>query len=194
MIYFYLGVLAAIFSLLGFYFRAFYFGISEDPKARQKIESLQKELREKQAEVREAREKLTKTSTVVRSLEQQVKQRNEEMEKLRKMASRQDEEIASLQKEAATIRTALAAAKKSPDAQAKPESAAPADRGEAPARTTSVPATQQKAVVRVEEDKVQQKQPAPKKTQQKDSAAPAWREDLNNIEDILDAMEKEIGK
>ena len=190
MIYFYLVSLAAIFGLLGFLIHSFCFTTAEDTGTRQKIASLQKELKERQTELREAREKITKTGASVRSLEQQIKQRNEEMEKLRKMVSRQDEEIAALQKEAATIRTALAAGKKGPDKPAKPESSAPAVRTGA----SAPPAPEPKATPRVDEDKAQQKQPPSAAAPQSGAAGPVWRENLNNIVGILDAMEKEIKK
>jgi len=188
MIYFYLVLLAAIFGVLGFLFRAFCFPVDSDLKARQKIESLQRELKQRQTELRDAREKITKTTTSVRSLEQQIKQRNEDMEKFRKMASKQDEEIAALQKEAATIRAALAAAKKGHDTSAKAESAAPSPRtGAAP-----MPAQEPKVAPQAAGDKSEQK--LLPSTAQSGAAAPVWRENLNNVVGILNEMEKEIKK
>ena len=188
MIYFYLVLFAATFGLLGFLFRTFYFPAAIDPKSRQKIESLQKELTERQTELRDARDRIGRTTTNIRSLEQQIKQRDDEMEKLRKVASRQDGEMAALQKEAATIRAELAAGKRAPDTQVR-ETPAPPVR----AAVGAVPVPEAKgAQAKVEGDKGEQKQAAT--TTPSGAAGPRWRENLDNIVGILDKMEKEIKK
>jgi len=187
MIYLYLVLLAATFGVLGFLFHAFCFQVNGDNEAKHKSEALQKELRERQSELKEAREKIVKTTANVRGLEQQVKQRDEETEKLRKTASRQDEAITALQKEAATIRAALAAQKKGPDAPAKVRLPA-----QAPHAAAATPAQDPKVAPKVEGDKAGQKPPPSPGTAQ--SGVPAWKENLENIVDILNAMEKDLKK
>ena len=189
MIYFYLALLATLFGLLGFLVHKFCFSDGAGNEARPRIEKLEQLLLEKQTEVRLAQEEIAKKSAAVQSLEQQIRQRNEEMEKLRQTAARQDQEIASIQREAAEIRAAFGTATplKAVEAPAKAERNVPAH-GLKPA-----PSTADRTRDAVQEAKAG-REPENAKPRVEGSPPPPWRENLNNIIDILDAMEKEIEK
>ncbi len=180
---FFLGLLALVFAILGFLLHAFYFSRGTTQAEEKELSDLRKSLAEKQKETLEAREEIAKTNHLLHSLEQQIHRRNEEMERLRQWVARQDQEISLLQKDAEAIRTM---ATDSADAQNRSTLAPTGAASDVVESAGSLAAPPE--VPAVSRD-VQSVTSAPKA-----SEWPAWRENLDNILGMLDAMEKEVDK
>lgn len=184
MVYLFLVLSAVIFALLGFLLHVFYFSGPRDAVQLKEIEALKKMLDEKHKEAQEAQEETVKTSTMVHSLEEQIRRRNERMESLQRMVARQDDEIRQLQKEAVALQAALGRAE-------KPLAAATAfayDVNEPVAGISSVGLEPAKEIA--SEPSRGEKEAAGRK----EGAVPPWKDNLNNILNIIDSMEKEIDK
>jgi septal ring factor EnvC (AmiA/AmiB activator) len=184
MTYLFLVLLALIFALLGFLLHAFYFSGPVDVVLLKEVKSLEKALAEKQKEFQEGQEEIVKSDTLVRSLEEQIRTRNAEMEVLQRMIARQDEGIRQLQKDAVALRASLGSYAKSPEAEPVPslvmDESVPSDSSVVREPVNASPSLRN----RVENAAADAK----------DGDTPAWRENLNNILNILDSMEKEIEK
>ena len=182
MTYFFLVLLALIFAVLGFLLHAFYFSAPGGVAASEEVKKLEKVLAEKQDRLQEAQEETVKSGTLVRSLEEQIRTRNAEMEGLQRMIARQDEGIRQLQKDAVALRASLASFARSPEEEP------------VPSLVLNESVVSESSAVR---EPVNASAPLRKRIEDaaagaKDGETPAWRENLNNILNILDSMEKEI--
>jgi septal ring factor EnvC (AmiA/AmiB activator) len=179
MIYFYLAFLSAVFTLLGFFVHAFCFANSAVTVSPEEIESLHKALREKEGEARIAQEEIIKTGALVRSLEQQIEERSVEVGQLQRKGVNQGQQISSLQEKGAAARLAAEKIQAVPK-QSTGGKSATTGRRESP----SMP-----LLSLLEETPYPPVEVAAQK-----ASSPIWRENLNNIIDILDAMEKDVKK
>ncbi len=216
-LYFFLALLAVIFWVLGFLTHAFYFN-----RAAALMAELQRphatDVASRQA-LEEAQKELSRVSGMVRTLERQLRERSEEMEAFKVLASRQDDQIRQLQRDAEAIRRAVSSASRAEKPPAKPEVAVSTvqggtaetrlPRGQAPApkppavtkptaikrpaaaRTASAPAAAEAPPV---SNPPPATQVAAKGTEVDDAGAASWKENLDNILNILEAMEKEVQK
>jgi len=183
MAYLFLASLAVIFALLGFLLHTFYFsGPADVVLLKEEVKSLERALERKQKEVQEAQEEVVKTDTLAHSLEEQIRTRNDEMEVLRRMAARQDEGIRQLQKDAVALRATLGGFEKPWGS----ELAGSIGLNE------STPIASPREQVNQSETGRNRVEGATADAKEGDMLA--WRENLNNILNILDSMEKEIDK
>lgn len=219
--YFYLGLMAVIFSTFGFLLRVFYFGGKRDAHAGDEAEEMRQLIEQRQNALRDAQDELSRMNSEVRTLEQQVRLKGDEMETLRLLASRQDEEIRLLQQEAENIRAAVSASAsgehayplqstsqaKIPDRDREPQIAGriapprlpPPPAGEfqgeaAPPRNPPAALPVQAAVKRGLQGEVPTAEEASASERAKGTGGASWKENLSNILNILDEMEKEVHK
>ncbi len=167
MIFFWLGLIALTFGLLGFLLHAFYFNRQKPVEAlRKEIDSLNKALALREVETQGAKEEISKTRTLVHSLDRQLEQSNEAMHTLQQVTKRQEEEIRLLQKRGVEIPvTAVRAEERQSAVEAKTETAGP-------------------DIIRTD-----QRIPA-----EEAARVPLWKENLNNVLGMLEQMEKEVKK
>lgn len=182
MTYLFLVLLVLIFAVLGFLLHAFYFSAPGDVAPSKEVRNLERALAEKKEELQEAQEQIVKSDTLVRSLEERIRTQNAEMEGLQRMIARQDEGIRQLQKDAVALRASLGSFTKFPEDEP------------APSLVLNESVASDSSVVR---EPVNASAPSRKRIENAGADAkvgdtPAWRENLNNILNILDSMEKEI--
>ena len=174
-----LALLALVFVSLGFLLHAFYFGDSRYRRSSKEKDDLKKELQLKAEELRQAEEECQKADRTIQSLEKQLQLRASEMDHLKQLASKQDKAIATLQKDAEVIRAAVSGSAKSIKSVQKVLSVVEPVNS-APVEAPPVPAVPVQA----------HEQPRTQET----TAAPPWKENLDNILSLLDSMEKEVDK
>jgi predicted ribosome quality control (RQC) complex YloA/Tae2 family protein len=185
LVYVFLVLLALIFASLGFFVHAFYLGSPDNGTLSKETHALKEKLEEKQKEVEAARDELLKTGTVARSLEEQIRQRNEEMEAHQQMVARQDREIRQLQEDAAALHAALGVGENY-NATAVPQSF--------PALTDPSQAGPPAGLAPLMGTAPEQSMSAKSSAGQEVVSIPEWKDNLNNILNILNSMEKEIDK
>lgn len=182
------------------------------------------ELTETQGELKETQDALSRGTEQTRMLEQKVQRGVSELETLKQLAARQDEEIKSLQKDAEMIQMAVSGVKNTakaplefdraflaatddfdtatipgptiPRSQSASENSTvihafgpPEDliHDPIPAEAMPLPAMESPAIG-------QAAQPKYDAATAKGPGSPAWKENLDNILNMLDAMEKEVQK
>jgi len=165
MIFFWLALVALIFGLLGFLLHAFYFG-KQDLIGRlsTEIEGLKTSLAFRERGNVDSQQEVAQTKGLVQSLEKQLAQRNEQMRALQAMAQRQEDEIRQLQQAASEIRMSIAQAKERLNATPEPVVEKP------------------------------EPAPVPEPVEPKQQKIPLWKDNLNNILDTLNKIERETKK
>lgn len=191
-VYFQLAALAVVFTGFGFLLHAFYFGGNRRSRLTGELERFREEVNLKESELLQAEEEAAKAGRIIQSQEKQLQQKAAEMDRLRQLASRQDKAIELLQKDAEAIRRAItgspASSKSIEDALS---SIAPAFSEQLNAPISNPPApvhiVEKSARTVADEPDTRPEQPAQDST-------PSWKENLDNIISILDTMEKEVDK
>ncbi len=187
-IYVQLTLLVFIFACFGFLIHAFYFGDSRQRQLSKELGDVQKEMDEKERELRLAEEAVKKSDRVVQSLEKQLQAKAVEMEHLKQLATRQDKAIEMLQKDAEIIRAAVSGSAKSVKSVEEALSAVAPVPVERDVKPPEPP-------VQVEEPQPQphaEAPPAPSLPGRQE--IPAWKENLDHILSMLETMEKEVDK
>ena len=184
MVYFFLLLLALVFALLGFFFRAFLFGGTQDPALLQEVAMLKKALVAKQNEYQGAQQEIVETQSLARSLQDQIRKRDAETESLKLIVFRQEDDLRQLQKDTLAMRAAVTGTRKRSDASTRSEF----DLEETSAKIAqAVPGAEERPSAQHVDDK-------PSPSSSGDAEAPPWRNDLRNIRHILDSVEKELDK
>ncbi len=165
MIFLWLALVALIFGLLGFLLHAFFFGQKElVARLNTEIEGLKTSLAFRERGNSDAQQEVARTKGLIESLEKQLAQRNEQMGALQSMAQRQENEIRRLQQAASEIRIAIDQAEE--------------QRAPTPAPLVAEP----------------EPEPASQPKESKQQKIPLWKDNLNNILDTLNKIERETKK
>jgi septal ring factor EnvC (AmiA/AmiB activator) len=184
-IFFWLALIALNFGLLGFLLHAMYFSKQEFTITLGKeIEDLRKKLASREEQLGEVREQISDTRILIHSLKRELKQSNGEMSALQRIARRQEEKIRLLQEKGETIRAAVAPPRQRQDDFGTTRSTA--------ARPSGSEIEASAAILAVSQDHEGNERIAIEEG--RGVKIPLWKENLDNILDMLDNLEKEEAK